>query len=452
MSNQTSGKTLSDWLKYSITFKLMVIGFMILIFLIPSFIIQGLIEEREETWNASVQEVSSKWGNNQVILGPVLTIPYKVYVTDKEGKVETLTKNAFFLPKDLNISGEMTPQVLNRSIYEVAVYNASLSFKGSFQSPDIENLNLKKEDILWEEAYVSVGISDMRGIKDKMELEWNGRKVLFNPGVESKEVINSGVSVKIPVAPDSMETSYNFAFNLDINGSRDIRFIPLGEETNVEISSPWNNPGFDGSFLPDKREVTAEGFKANWKILNLNRAFPQQWKDNSYNLYESSFGVNLLFPVEQYQKILRSAKYAILFIFLTFIAFFFAEVINKKRIHPLKYMLVGLGLIIFYTLLLSLSEHIGFNYAYLISSSAIIILITAYSNSFLKKKILVAVMGIIMTVLYVFLYSLLQLQDYALLMGSVGLFVVLALVMYFSRKIDYDTKINTPEANSAEAQ
>lgn len=401
--------------------------------------IDSLIKERESTRDSAIVEVGSKWGKIQTIAGPVLTVPYKDFTKSENDKMVEKLNFAHFLPEELGVTGKIYPEKLNRGIYEIVVYNSELKYNGSFFPPNFKELNIGENDLLWEDAFLTIGITDMRGIKEKIELNWDDKQLLLSPGLESRDLIQSGVSVNVPIDTVNLNNkNYTFAFNVNINGSEELNFIPLGKETNVALNSPWNNPGFDGAFLPDKREITNSGFNAGWKILHLNRTYPQQWKGNSYNTDEFKFGVKLLFPVNEYQKIMRSSKYAILFIFLTFLVFFFVEVINKKRIHPLKYLLVGLGLTIFYTLLLSLTEHLNFNYAYLIASISIILLITLYSKNFLVSKLLTILMGVILTVLYLFLYSLLQLQDYALLLGSIGLFIVLAIVMYFSRKIDYN--------------
>lgn len=215
--------------------------------------------------------------------------------------------------------------------------------------------------------------------------------------------------------------------------------------TLVRIQSKWNTPSFDGAFLPDKRTIDKDGFSATWTILHLNRNFPQQWKDNEYLIADWSFGVDLLFPVDQYQKSYRSAKYAIMFIALTFLTFFFSEVLNKIRVHPIQYLLIGFALCIFYSLLISLSEHIGFGLAYLIGSIAIITMITAYSASILKDKILTALVSFILIALYVFLFTILQLEAYSLLMGSIGLFIVMSVIMYLSRNVDWYSPISKIE-------
>lgn len=226
-----------------------------------------------------------------------------------------------------------------------------------------------------------------------------------------------------------------------------MNFVPVGKTTRVRIASGWETPSFDGAFLPDEREVSEEGFHAEWKVLHLNRNFPQKWRDRNHSISGSEFGVELLFPVDHYQKGHRAAKYAVMFIGLTFVLFFFSEILNRRRIHPIQYLLVGLSLCLFYTLLISFSEHISFALSYLIASVSIITLITAYSASVLRNKRLVALVGFALVVLYSFLFTILQLEEYALLMGSIGLFIVMAAIMYLSRNVDWYKPIDEKEGD-----
>ncbi|RLD77336.1 MAG: cell envelope integrity protein CreD, partial [Bacteroidetes bacterium] len=229
----------------------------------------------------------------------------------------------------------------------------------------------------------------------------------------------------------------SFSFSLNLRGSEELYFIPLGKNTDVTIHAPWPNPKFNGAYLPDNHNITEEEFTANWHLLHLNRNYPQRWLGNQYNVAESSFGVNLLIPVDHYQKSERSAKYAIMIIAFTFLIFFFVEVLNRTRIHPIQYLLVGLALIIFYSLLIAISEHINFNISYLISSAAVIVIVTLYSKSIYKNTRQTTITGLTLVILYGFIFITLQLQDYALLMGIIGLFIVMAIVMYLSRKINW---------------
>lgn len=420
--------------KNSIALKLLAMAVLSVLLLIPTVFIMVLIEDRANTQEQAIAEVSSKWADMQTITGLILSIPYKTYLKNTEGETTEEIKYAHFLPDELNIAGVITPQTLSRDIYEVVVYNAKLKINGKFFAPNFNNYSIASENIIWPDAFISLGIPDMKGLEENIALNWNGSDYKFNPGIKTNDVLDSGVSIKVPVG----NYENNFSLELNLNGSQKLNFIPLGRETNLQLTSNWANPSFQGAFLPDEREVSESGFSANWKVLHLNRNYPQQWLGSaSPSVKNSAFGVELLIPVDQYQKTTRSIKYAIMLIALTFLIFFFVEVLNKKRIHPIQYILVGLALCIFYLLLLSISEHLNFNQAYIISSIATILLITAYAKSVFKNNKLTLLQSLILVILYGFMYIIIQLEDYALIIGSIGLFVVLAIVMYISRKIDW---------------
>lgn len=444
-SNQSFFERLNNWIKNSITIKLLSIGFLILILLIPAAMITDLISERQYTREGAIEEVSSKWGNVQTITGPVLSIPYIKYFKNEKDKLVETVGYAHFLPEHLNITGNIVPEIRYRGIYKVILYSADLSAQGNFSLPDFKKFSIAESDIMWQDAFISLGIPDMRGIKENITIKWNDSNYYFNPGIESKDIISSGVSTRIQLLSESLSKQFDFSFTLRLNGSSQLNFIPLGKETGVEINSGWGNPSFNGAFLPDNRNITPDGFTAHWKVLHLNRNYPQQWLGSSYHVEESAFGVELLIPVDEYQKTMRSAKYAIMLIALTFLVFFFVEVLNKQHIHPFQYILVGLALCLFYTLLLSFSEHMNFNLAYVLAALAIIIMIIAYSKTIFKNNRLTGVMGLILVMLFGFIYIVLQLQDYALLIGSIGLFMILATVMYLSRKINWYGKEDKSE-------
>ena len=308
----------------------------------------------------------------------------------------------------------------------------------------------------------------MRGINENISINFDSENFVFEPGVPINDVFNSGFNAEVLI---NKKANYKFSMQLDLNGSFALNFAPLGKTTTVNLTSSWNNPSFDGAFLPDTRTITEEGFSADWKILHLNRNYPQQWIgsanpinlfsetglepsrfDNKFDYYDESsdlnnvndysFGVKLLLPVDAYQKSMRAIKYVIMTLVLTFVTFFFVEVFNKKKIHPVQYLLVGFAVCIFYLLLLSLSEHLAFGLAYLIASLATILLISFYSKTVFDNSKQSKVLGGILVLMYGFFYTLLQLQDYALLVGSIGLFAVLAIVMMLSRKIDWYGNVN----------
>lgn len=426
---------LNDWVSSSVTIKLLSVGFLILLLLIPTAMIQSLIGEREMRRNEAVQEISGKWGGAQSICGPVLSIPYHYYATGDNGKPVEMTGYAHFLPENLRINAGLVPELRHRGIYEAVLYRSQINLSGDFLRPDFSEWDIPADEVLWEQAELSVGIPDMRGINERVVLRWNTDSLLFEPGMDNTDVFLAGISARIPLKKEM--GTYHFECQLDLNGSATLNFTPLGKQTVAEVNSKWKTPSFDGAFLPDEERVGEEGFSANWKILHLNRNYPQAWRGSAHQVEGSQFGVKLLQTIDEYQKNTRSAKYAVMFIALTFLVFFFVEILNRTRIHPLQYLLVGLALCVFYLLLLSLSEQIRFNWAYLMGAFSTILLITLYVKGVFRNTRLALFMGGTLTVLYGFLYSILQLQDYALIMGSLLIFATLAIVMYLSRNIDW---------------
>jgi len=432
-------------IRQSVTVKMLIVGFLILILLIPAAMVQSLIYERKNRSDSAASEISEKWGQAQRIIGPVLNIPYRKYYTLKDGTRRFTTEVAHFLPKELNVEGELKPQVRYRGIYKAVLYNAIMQLKGSFERPDFAALDINEQDVQWDRAVFSLGISDMTGIKEAITPEFGHVRVSMNPGVENQDVLSSGVSVRLPKGI-SRQASIPFSLKLDLNGSTRIRFAPVGEVTTVNLKSSWKSPSFDGSFLPVERKIDKDGFSAKWKVLHLNRNYPQEWIGKRSQIGESAFGVKLFVAADVYQQATRTAKYAVLFIVLTFTTFFFSEVIDRRRLHPIQYLLIGFAVVIFYSLLIALSEHIRFGLAYLIGSVAVIGLITAYARTTLKNNRLTLLIGGILTILYGYLYMILQMEDYALLMGSIGLFVTLAIIMYTTRRIDwYGNEDKKPE-------
>lgn len=350
--------------------------------MIPNSMIRSLIMERNYIQQSVINEVSDKWGREQQIVGPILIIPYKTYSEDKDGKVIETIKYSNFLPEELNINGEIFPENRKRGIYNVVLYQSIITCSGRFKKPDFSKLGIDKDDVLLEQAFLQISIPDMSGINEKISLKYKNKMFQMEPGIEQINGFISGV--KIPIDLDVKQPNFTFDFDLNLNGSHSLSFGPVGKETIVKLTSSWESPSFIGSFLPDEHTINKDGFTASWKILDLNRNYPQSWIGEKQNLLQSSFGLQLIQPVDEYAKIFRSAKYALLVIALTFMVFFFIEIINKQQVHPMQYILVGLAISIFYVLLLSLSEHIGFNNAYLISSLATIGLIGTYSTTILS--------------------------------------------------------------------
>lgn len=428
-------------LKYNIYFKIATIFFIGMLLLIPTSMIESLIYERQTTQQEAIHEVSSKWANEQTISGPFISIPFYKYIKefskkDSIEKIVQVKEYLHILPTELKINGKISPELRNRGIYEIVVYNSKINISGKFNALQLSEFDIPEKDIQFDKAQLSVGIDDLRGIEKSVLLDWNGQKFSFNPGVVSTDIIASGINAPIALrVKDS--TAHNFSFNLDLKGSQLLYFTPVGKTTDITVASPWKNPSFNGAFLPDSRTISENGFTANWNVLHLNRNYPQMWIGSQYSIKESSFGIDLLLPVDNYQKSFRSIRYAILFIGFTFLTFFFIEVLNKVFIHPMQYILVGIALIVFYTLLLAISEHLAFNLAFIIAAIATLLLITGYVKAILKSNTLTYLLSSILFLLYSFIFVIIQLQDFALLIGSIGVFIILGLVMYFSRKIDW---------------
>jgi len=434
--NEPKPSRFRSWFKQSLLIKILSIGFITMLLMIPNSLVQDLIRERNYNQQEVVREVSNKWGKAQDIVGPVLTIPYKTYFENKDGEIKTYTKHSHFLPEFLNINGTVNPESRKRGLYNVVLYQTNIHCDGWFEQPDFKSFNIDDQDILWDQAFLQVSIPDMSGINDNIILNYGDDTFKMESGIEKINGFQSGV--KIPIAIDREKKELEFRFGLDLNGSHSLQFGPIGKETNVKISSSWNSPSFLGAFLPDEHTINEDGFTASWKILDLNRNYPQAWVNEEQNLLQSTFGLKLMQPVDEYAKNTRSAKYALLVIALTFLIFFFFEIINKQKMHPMHYIFVGLAISIFYILLLSLSEHIGFNLAYIFSAWAVVGLIGIYTTSIIKSRYLVVMLSGILASIFGFIFIILQLEDFALLAGSIGLFMVLAIVMFYSRNIDWN--------------
>ena len=399
-----------------------------------------LVSERASRRKEAIQEITSKWSTRQIIGGPIVTIPYTETWKDEEGETKSVIKYIQVLPETLNIEGEIRPEVRYRGIYQAVVYNAQLDLSGDFSFKKLQTMNIDLDQLLWDDAFVSMNISDMRGINEYVELKWGEQAVLFEPGIKrGNDLFDSGISVRIPLGFGNVSDGINYALHINLKGSQALSFLPLGKTTMANLRSSWNNPSFDGAFLPEQHQIDNNGFSADWQVLDLNRNYPQIWVENvsKKTVLSSEFGVNLFSPVDIYTQTTRAVKYMIMFVGLTFLVFFLVEVFSNNKIHPIQYLLIGVSLCIFYLLLLALSEHVNFGLAYFLASLSVVILIGAYVRSALEKKGIPLITVGMLTILYGFLYILLQNQDYALLIGSVGLFLIIAAVMYTTRNVNW---------------
>lgn len=443
-------------LKHNIYLKLGIIVLIVLLLLIPTSMIHSLITDRQNKQSEAITEVSSKWGEAQTIRGPFLTIPYVKYTKVKSGRdtairTNTETKWLIILPTQLKIDGKVIPQKLDRGIFDVVVYNSNIEISGSFSEFKFKNAEVPLSQFQFDKAKLVVGISDLRGIEKQVELNWDNSRYFFNPGNESGKVVNPAINSSVLILPKDSQ-QHNFKFLVNLKGSQQMFFSPVGKITDVNIKSSWSDPKFTGAYLPDERDNAGDSFSAHWNVLHLNRNFPQQWVNDDQNVENSDFGFELLLTVDNYKKSFRSIQYAILFIAFTFIVFFFVEIMQKVFIHPIQYILVGFALIVFFTLLLSISEQLNFNLAYLVSAMATLILVTGYVKAILKNTKIALMVAGILALLYSFIFVIIQLEDMALLIGSIGLFIVLSTVMYLSRKIDWYNLNQSSKAENSEIQ
>lgn len=427
----------STWQKSKLIIKGLIIGVLALLLLIPAYFVQNLVQEREARQKEAFIEVSSKWADQQNITGPVLVIPYTRSAADKDGKPIIIKSLAYFLPDKLNIESTVRPEKRYRGIYEVMLYSSSIRLSGNFGALPLQKLALTAADMVWREAYLCLSITDARGLKDELQLKWNDSTLSLTPSFVNNAVFKEGFVSPVTINEMSANAGFNFSSQVNLNGSQQLLFTPVGKQTTVHMQSTWPDPSFNGSQLPDTSSISKKGFTAGWKSFSHTRNFPQAWKDDVYNLSSSSLGVDLFIPVNGYQKTMRSVKYAILCILLTFTAFFLIETNNKKSVHPVQYALIGFALILFYTLLLSFSEYIGFNGAYAVATSATVGLIAWFVKGLLQSGKLSVLLSLVLVLLYSYIFTILQLQDYALLLGSVGLFLTLAIVMYYSRRVQW---------------
>lgn len=426
--------------RFSKSIKVVVIAFLVLLLLIPMFMIEDMIRERGRTQSEAIAEVSQKWSLAQTVTGPYINLKYPMYYEENGTKRLTMG-NVTLFPDELSVDGQLKTETLQRGIYKVNVYQSELVIKGYFSSEELRKGNLSMDALQYDRAAICLNLTDMRGLSEQVSIRLNDSVYVFEPGMDGQGIDNMGVHAIVNLSALKGDGRLPYEMNIKLKGSQSISFTPLGKTTKVSLKANWNTPSFDGNFLPEKRQITESDFSAQWQVLNLNRNYSQVLVDypttGIRDIKDSSFGVNLKMPVEQYQQSMRSTKYAVLIILLTFTVIFFTEIMEKTRIHALQYLLVGLALCLFYSLLLSLSEHIGFGPAYLVASVLTIALVGGYMLGIIKRKKPAFIMTALLVVLYIYVFILIQLETYALLAGSLGLFVILAMVMYFSKKIDW---------------
>lgn len=455
---ETNQKSFIVTLLQSNTARLILVGLLTLFLLIPLQLVKNLVSERKYRQAEVISEINSKWGNEVFFYGPILKVPYTTYVENEvhNPKTNAVTierraelQYAYFFPEELRNSSDVKTETKNRNNYESVVFTAQMDFTGKYSKPDFSSKNIPNENIQWEKSTILIKTTNLSSIKNQVFITLSGKEYAFEPIYEATNTENS---YEYPLESSyttvaSLETGFidfknhfedgNFSFSIKYDGSSKIGIVPIGKTTESNIKSDWKAPSFVGNFLPYEKEITNDGFSANWKILHINRPFSQQNFGTLPDIQQYAFEVDFVIPVDEYQQNERASKYGFLVIGLTFLIFFLLQTISKIKIHIFQYTMIGLALVLFYTLLISITEHSSFSKAYLVASLMIILLISFYSVSILKNKKFPLFIGVSLSAIYGFIFTIIQLENYALLVGSVGLFFILALVMYVSRKIDW---------------
>ncbi|MDR1307104.1 MAG: cell envelope integrity protein CreD [Treponema sp.] len=440
-------------------FKVFLLLVLVLLFLIPTGMIRNIIWERKIRSMEVEEEILRSWGEEFVIQGPLLRIPCverkEIKTRTDKGEETKIQETAFYLwtvPKELLGRTELGTEIKRRGIFSVPLFTGTVRLSGSFDSAVLEKELLPGQTAFPEKAELVITLSSQRGIRGVTAAAWNAGALEFLPGDLG---FAAGQAGGIHAAAPQKQGINSFDIVLAAQGGKSLGMVPVGEDSVFEVSADWPAPSFKGAYLPVSHNLSESGFSARWEISHLSRNIPLAWKEggttgaenspgNRISFGANSFGVDFFKALDQYDVNTRAVKYALLFIVIPFLSFFLFEIFLRRNIHPVQYLLAGLGNAVFYLLLLSFSEHINFGAAYLVSAASVIALTTFYSRSLLGAWGKSWIMGFIMLLCYSFLYFTLQSEDWALLAGSVGTFSMVALVMFLTRKLDWGMKPAVP--------
>jgi inner membrane protein len=415
------------------------LGVLTLILLIPLGMIGDLVHERESRKSEVESEITSQWGGPQTVLGPILAVPYR-YNTEAGATATQRTAVAylFFLPKTLDIDATAKAERRAKSIYQVLVFGGTARLTGSFVGIARSRPDIPPEAIDWSGAKLLVGMSDLSDLRT-IHVAVNQQPPVAADAVEQQSLLSSSVAAPTPLSAADLQKPVDFTIDLEFRGSSALNFAPLGDATRIGLVTDWPHPDFSGRSLPDDRTITAQGFTAHWTVGAVARGFPASWRLGEVNpeaLWSTAVGVTLVEPGDVHQQTDRILKYGLLVIGLTFATIFVNGLISRRRVHPIQYLLVGAALCLFYLLLLSLAEQIGFAAAYIIASAADIAMIAWYAWRTMSRGLGYAT-ALLLAALQTYMYMLLQMEDYALLSGTVALFLALLAAMVATRNIDW---------------
>tara|TARA_R110002096_G_scaffold99_2_gene410 strand:- start:2793 stop:4121 length:1329 start_codon:yes stop_codon:yes gene_type:complete len=428
-------------IKDSTTFRVLFIGFLVLMLLIPMGMVESVIYERSHLYRQATNEITNSWGKEQLLVGPILTLPFVKTFSNKAGWSYD-SRYRHLRPETMTVDSHIETQIRYRGIYEVPVYIATVRFNGVFSLAGVSGSVENDDDLLLDEGVIQIPVHNSRSIKEPIGLVWDGEVIKLIPKWDKSEGETVIFTAKLPAHLLNKNKVHEFEYEIKIAGSQAFSFISSARKTDIKMNSNWAAPSFFGIYLPVTRDLAGEGFTASWVINDLLTDIGHNEHEivsGSWFQGQKSFGVKLMQPVDTYQVVTRAAKYAVLFISLSFMVYFFTELFGQVSLHPIQYLFVGVANCIFYLLLLSLAEHINFTLAYLISSGASIVLISLYSRSILKSWPKAAIVFTTLSGVYAYLFVTLRSEGFALLIGSIGLFVILGVAMYLTRNIDWRT-------------
>lgn len=420
--------------RHSITLKVLGIAALALLMLIPLLQVQGLVEERNGLRDQAVAQVAQRWGEAQTIGGPLLALPYVQRWKTDQGWTER-GSTRLLLPAALNIDSSLKTATRAYGIYATPVYTASVNLTARFDTEDLADLRALASQASGS-PQLRLPLADVRGLREVRQLRINGRDYRLEPGPVTAGYATASVALDAELLQGPLTLELSF----DIAGTERVQFLPLGRTTSLALSADWGDPSFTGAFLPVRHQVQPQRFEAQWQVLELNRGYGQHWDEGdqeNVRIATSAFGVTLYQPASIYQQNERAGKYGVLFIALSFVAFFLFEVLKKLRVHPVQYLLIGVALCTFYLLLLALSEQVGFGAAYALAAAAVALLVGGYAAAVLSTRRAGLVLGGSLALVYGLLYGLVVSEQYSLLIGAVALLAVVAVLMYLTRRVDW---------------
>lgn len=417
--------------------RVLLLGALVLLLQVPTCMIGQLAFERRETRAAAAHEVTQTWGAPQQLGGPFLAVPFRIKGKDKDGKpIDVESGTVLVIPERLDVQAQAQVETRRRGLYEVPLYRTTLKLTGRFNAPlaGIGSL-VPRDALLWPQAQLVVRLSDVHALEQVSPLRWGDAQHDFQGGGAP---LGNGLHARLP--DESGSAPVSFAIDLAVRGSDRFFFTPGARNTRATLASNWPHPKFTGAWLPDEREIGDAGFRATWSVTSLAGGLPSAWKAGHVGdgaLDAMGFGTELLFPVDPYRMSERTLKYDLLFLGLTFVAVWLFEMVTGRRVHPMQYLLVGAALCVFYLLELSLAEHFGFVTAYTVAAAAVTAQVALYARSVFRRGWAALGLAAVIAGLYALLYLLLGAEDYALLIGSATVFVVLSAVMFLTRRIEW---------------